>query len=78
MLRVRNSQGFNPASSVGFEYIKENELFSVYIDEYLICKISSEGDGFYNVKVTIEIFDTKLYSNNVEKINQIIDLYQEM
>ena len=78
MLRVRDFNGFKPASSVGIDYVRNVESFSVYIHDHQICRVSSEGDGFYNVKVTIEIFDTKLYSNNVEKINQIIDLYQEM
>ena len=76
-LRVRNIEGFNPLSSVGIEYIKENESFSIYLHNYQVCRISSESDGI-DVKVSIEIFDTKLYSNNVEKINQIIALYQEM
>ena len=76
-LRVRNFEGFNPLSSVGIEYIKENESFSIYLHDYQVCRISSDGDGV-DMKVSIEILDAKLYSNNVERINQIIALYQEL
>ena len=76
-LRVRNFEGFNPISNVGIEYIKENDSFSVYLHNHQVCRISTDGDGV-DMKVSIEIFDTKLYSNNVERINQIIALYQEL
>ena len=76
-LRVRNIEGFNPLSSVGIEYIKENESFSIYLHNYQVCRISSEGDGV-TLRVSLEIFDPKLYSNNVEQINNIISLYQDI
>ena len=76
-LRVRNCEGFNPISSVGIEYIKDNEAFSIFIHNYPVCRISSARDAVATF-VSIEIFDTKLYSNNVERINQIIALYQEL
>lgn len=76
-LRVRNYEGFNPISSVGIEYIKDNESFSIYLHNYQVCRISSGRDAVATF-VSIEIFDTKLYSNNVEQINQIIALYQEL
>ena len=76
-LCVRNFNGLNPISSVGIEYIKDNESFSVYLHNHQVCRISSDGDGV-DMKVSIEIFDAKLYSNNVEQINQIIALYQEL
>ncbi len=76
-LRVRNSEGFNPISSVGIEYIKDNEAFSIYLYTYPVCRISSAVDAVATF-VSIEIFDIKLYSNIVEQINQIIALYQEL
>ena len=76
-LRVRNFEGFNPISSVGIEYIKDNESFTVYLHNHQVCRISSGTDAIATF-VSIEIFDTKLYSNNVEHINQIIALYQEL
>ena len=76
-LRVRNFEGFNPLSSVGIEYVKENESFSIYLHAYQVCRISSAVDAI-GVNISIEIYDAKLYSNNVEHINQIIALYQEM
>ena len=77
MLRVRDFNGFKPASSVGIDYVRDVESFSLYIHDYQICRVSSEGDGV-NLRITLEIFDAKLYSDNVEKINQIIDLYQDL
>lgn len=76
-LRVRNYEGFNPISSVGIEYLKDNEVFSIFLHNYPVCRISSARDAVAAF-VSIEIFDTKLYSNNVEQINQIIALYQEL
>lgn len=76
-LRARNFDGFIPTSAVGVEYVRENESFSIYIGEYQICRISSEGSGT-NLKISLEIFDAKLYSNNAEKITSIISLYQDV
>ena len=76
-LRARNFDGFIPTSDIDVVYILENESFSIYIGEYQICRISSEGSGT-NLKISLEIFDAKLYTNNVEKISSIISLYQEV
>ena len=76
-LRVRDFNGFKPASSVGIEYIRDTESFSIYLHEHQVCRVSSEGDGV-NLRITLEIFDAKLYSNNIEQINQIINLYQDL
>lgn len=76
-LRVRDIDGFKPASSVGIEYIRTVDSFSIYLHEHQICRVSVDGDST-NLRITLEIFDTKLYSNNVESINNIIDLYQDL
>ncbi len=72
MLQVRDFNGFHPLTSVGPQYIIDNDSFSVYAGEYQICRISA-GNG--NDEVSIEIFSAKLYCANVEKINNIIALY---
>ena len=77
MLRVRDYDGFKPASSVGIEYITKNQSFSIYMNTNQICRVSSDGDGV-TLRVSLEIFDPKLYSNNVEQINNIICLYQDI
>ena len=76
-LRARNFDGFIPTSAIDVDYILENESFSIYIGEYQICRISSEGSGAKS-NISLEIFDAKLYTNNVEKISSIISLYQEV
>ena len=77
MLYVRNREGFNPFSSAGIEYIRDNEAFSVYLDTYPVCRITSARDAV-GTFVSIEIYDIKLYSNNIERINHLITLYQEL
>ena len=76
-LRARNFNGFVPTSTIDVDYVRDNESFSIYAGDYQVCRISSEGSGT-NLKISLEIFDAKLYSNNAEKITSIISLYQEV
>ena len=77
ILRARNFDGFIPTSAIDVDYINSNDSFSIYVGDYQICRITSEGSGT-NLKISLEIFDAKLYTNNVEKISSIISLYQEV
>ena len=76
-LRVRDIDGFKPASSVGIEYINTVESFSIYLHEHQICRVSV-GDDSITLRITLEIFNPKLYINNIESINNIIALYQDL
>ena len=76
-LRVRDIDGFKPASSVGIEYVSTVESFSIYLREHHICRVSVYGDGL-SLRLTLEIYNPKLYSNNVESINNILALYQDL
>lgn len=77
MLRARNYNSFIPTSAIDLGYVRDNESFSIYADDYQVCQISSEGTGT-ELKISIVIFDAKLYTNNVEKISSIISLYQDV
>lgn len=77
ILRARNFHGFIPTSAVDLDYVRDNESFSIYGEDFQICRISSEGSGS-ELKITIEIFDAKMYINNAEKISSIISLYQDV
>ena len=76
-LRVRDFEGFKPASSVDLNYVRKTPSFSIYLHDYQICRLSSDGDGV-DLHITLEIFDAKLYFNNAEQINHIIELYQDL
>ena len=76
-LRARNFDGFVQASTIDVDYVRDNESFSIYVGDYQVCRISSEGSGT-ELKLTLEIFDAKLYTNNSVVISNIISLYQDI
>ena len=76
-LCVRDIGGFKPASSVGIEYVSTVESFSIYLDKHQICKVSI-GDDSLTLRIMLDIFNPKLYINNIESINDIIALYQDL
>ena len=76
-LRARNFNGFVPTSTIDVDYVRDNESFSIYVGDYQVCRISSEGSGT-ELKLTLEIFDAKLYTNNNVVISNIISLYQDI
>ena len=53
ILRSRNFNGFIPTTAIDLDYIRDNESFSIYLDEYQVCRISSEGTGT-ELKIAVE------------------------
>ena len=76
MLRVRDFNGFISAAKVDQQYLLNTESFSIYYEDVQVCRVSSRSatDGLC---ITLEIFDVKIYSSIVEKVNQIISLYKD-
>ena len=76
MLRIRDFNGFISAAKVDQQYLLNTESFSIYYEDVQVCRVSSRGIG-EDLCITLEIFDVKIYSSIVEKVNKIISLYKD-